>query len=112
MHRTHLKKTKFYEPNPQSRVATQRLSRNTKQPRFFDDYEHMLSVIGLIRFAMGIRENIVLKSDSYEVQELPRGLDPTRTIQQSLLTATPDRPMLRDRRIAGDVTFDRLEGKD
>lgn len=81
VHKTHLKKTKFFEPRPQSRVATQRLSRFTRQPRFFDDDEHMLSVIGMIRFAMGIRENIVLKSDSYEVQELPRGLDPTRTIQ-------------------------------
>ena len=50
--------------------------KNTKTPRFFDDYEHMLSVIGLIRFAMGIRENIVMKSDSYEVEELPSILDP------------------------------------
>ena len=41
--------------------------RNTKEPRFFDDNEHMLSIIGLIRYAMGIRENIVMKSDSYEV---------------------------------------------
>ena len=40
----------------------------------------MLSVIGMIRFAMGITENIVMKSDSYEVEELPAHLDPTRTI--------------------------------
>jgi hypothetical protein len=40
----------------------------------------MLSVIGLIRFAMGISENIVLKSDSYEVEELPKQKDLTRTI--------------------------------
>lgn len=112
VHRTHLKKTKFFEPKPESRMATQRLSRNTTQPRFFDDYDHMLSVIGLIRFAMGIRENIVLKSDSYEVQELPRGLDPTRTIQQSLLSASSERPMLRDRRIADGVKFDRLQGRE
>jgi hypothetical protein len=30
----------------------------------------MLSVVGLIRFAMGITENIVMKSDAYEVEEL------------------------------------------
>ena len=72
----------------------------------------MLSVIGMIRYAMGIRENIVVKSDSYEVQELSRGLDPTLTIQQSLLTASRDRPMMRDKRIAGDIVFDRLEGND
>ena len=40
----------------------------------------MLSVIGLIRYAMGISENIVMKSDSYSVEELPISLDPTRTI--------------------------------
>jgi hypothetical protein len=32
----------------------------------------MLSVIGLIRYAMGISENIVMANDSYEVEELPR----------------------------------------
>ena len=37
----------------------------TSEPRFFDDYDHMLSVIGLIRYAMGINENIVMASDSY-----------------------------------------------
>jgi hypothetical protein len=31
----------------------------TDTPRFFDDYEHMLSVIGMLRFAMGIPENII-----------------------------------------------------
>jgi hypothetical protein len=50
--------------------------KHTQTPRFFDDSEHMLSVIGLIRYAMGIRENIVLKSESYEVEELPISLDP------------------------------------
>ena len=46
----------------------------------------MLSVIGMIRFAMGIKENIVLSNQSYEVEELPSALDPTRTIQKSLLS--------------------------
>jgi hypothetical protein len=46
----------------------------------------MLSVIGLIRFAMGISENIVMGSDSYEVEELPAHLDVTRTIRRSLLS--------------------------
>ena len=45
----------------------------------------MLSVIGMIRFAMGIKENIVLKSDSYSVEELRPELDPTRSIRHSLL---------------------------
>ena len=67
VHRTHMKKTKFFEPRSQVRLATQRLSKNTIQARFFDDHDHMLSVVGMIRYAMGIRENIVLKSDSYEV---------------------------------------------
>ena len=48
-----------------------------------DDYEHMLSVIGMLRFAMGIPENIVEKSEVYEVEEL--AIDPRRTIQKSLL---------------------------
>lgn len=38
----------------------------------------MLSVIGLLRFAMGIPENIVEKSEVYEVEEL--SVDPRRTI--------------------------------
>ena len=49
-----------------------------------DDYEHMLSVIGMLRFAMGIPENIVEKSEVYDVEEL--AVDPRRTIQKSLLT--------------------------
>jgi len=41
-------------------------------------------VIGMLRFAMGISENIVEKSEVYEVEEL--SIDPTRTIQRSLLS--------------------------
>ena len=55
----------------------------TDQARFFDDYEHMLSVIGLIRFAMGIGENIVETNEMYEVEELEN--DPTRTIKNQYL---------------------------
>lgn len=66
----------------------------------------MLSVIGMLRFAMGIRENIVLKSDSYSVDELKPELDPTRTIQRSLLSANPDRPMLRDRHALQEISHD------
>ena len=40
----------------------------------------MLSVIGMLRFAMGISENIVTANEMYEVEELPEGLDPKRTI--------------------------------
>jgi hypothetical protein len=32
----------------------------------------MLSVIGLIRYAMGIAENIVESSDTYEIEELEK----------------------------------------
>lgn len=72
VHRSHVKKTKFFEPSSTMRQNSNRLVRHTTQPRFFDDYEHMLSVIGLIRFAMGITENIVMANDAYEVEELPR----------------------------------------
>jgi hypothetical protein len=77
VHRTHVKKTKFFTPDPYTIVGYSPIARD---PRFFDDYEHMLSVIGMIRFAMGISENIVMSSDSYVVEELPAALDPTRTI--------------------------------
>ena len=77
VHRTHVKKTKFFTPHPSTVVGNAPIRRD---PRFFDDYDHMLSVIGMIRFAMGISENIVMKSDSYIVEELPAALDPTRTI--------------------------------
>ena len=80
IHRTHVKKTKFFTPSPSSRINSEDHVKFTNDPRFFDDHEHMLSVIGLIRFAMGISENIVMGSDSYEVEELPASLDPTRTI--------------------------------
>lgn len=58
----------------------------TNEARFFDDYEHMLSVIGMLRFAMGISENIVQSSEVYEVEELPVEKDPERTIKRSLLS--------------------------
>lgn len=38
---------------------------HTDTPRFFDDYEHMLSVIGMLRFAMGIPDNIVQSHEMY-----------------------------------------------
>ena len=79
----------------------------SREPRFFDDYEHMLSVIGMIRYAMGISENIVMKSDSYEVEELPLELDVTRSIKRSLLTSSYDRPNLIDRRVLPEIPFDR-----
>ena len=91
VHRTHVKKTKFFAPEPNARLANESLVKFTSEPRFFDDYEHMLSVIGMIRYAMGISENIVMKSDSYEVEELPLSLDVTRTINRSLLTSSYER---------------------
>ena len=54
VHRTHVKKTKFFRPDSRLRKATNRMVMFTDEARFFDDYEHMLSVIGMIRFAMGI----------------------------------------------------------
>ena len=91
VHRTHVKKTKFFSPDPNARLVNESLVKFTSEPRFFDDYEHMLSVIGMIRYAMGISENIVMKSDSYEVEELPLSLDVTRTINRSLLTSSYER---------------------
>jgi len=64
VHRTHVKKTKFFEPDANSRISNASLNqvKFTRDARFFDDHEHMLSVIGMIRFAMGIKENIVLSN--------------------------------------------------
>lgn len=82
VHRSHVKKTKFFEPKPIRHNSNKQVL-HTSAPRFMDDYEHMLSVIGMLRFAMGIPENIVEKSEVYEVEEL--AVDPRRTIQRSLL---------------------------
>lgn len=76
VHRSHVKKTKFFHPRDNIRQSSQRVVQHTETPRFFDDYDHMLSVIGLIRFAMGIPENIVESNELYEVEELPKALDP------------------------------------
>ena len=59
VHRTHVKKTKFFRPDKRLRQANNKMVMHTREARFFDDYEHMLSVIGMLRFAMGIQENIV-----------------------------------------------------
>jgi hypothetical protein len=67
VHRSHVKKTKFYQPRELIRQHSQRVVQHTTTPRFFDDYDHMLSVIGLLRFAMGIPENIVEANELYEV---------------------------------------------
>lgn len=64
VHRSHVKKTKFFQPR-MLRHNSNRVSLHTNTPRFFDDYEHMLSVIGLIRFGMGISENIIQYSEVY-----------------------------------------------
>jgi hypothetical protein len=69
VHRSHVKKTKFFEPRDIRRQVDKKLM-STPVSRFFDDYEHMLSVIGLIRFGLGIGENIVEMSEVYDVQEL------------------------------------------
>lgn len=80
IHRSHIKKTKFFIPRPKTRKTQEgrQQGMHTEHARFFDDYEHMLSVIGLIRFAMGIGENIVEASENYDVEELKD--DPRRTI--------------------------------
>ena len=73
VHRTHVKKTKFFCPRSDSRINNPANTsvKFSRDPRFFDDYDHMLSVIGLLRFSMGITENIVMSNQSYEVEELP-----------------------------------------
>jgi hypothetical protein len=67
----------------------------------------MLSVIGLLRFAMGITENIVMANDAYEVEELPRQKDLQRTIQKSLLTLEKNDSYLLDKRVVKEIPFDR-----
>jgi len=103
IHRSHVKKTKFFEPRASVRQSSNKLVRFTSQPRFFDDYEHMLSVIGLIRFAMGIPENIVMANDAYDVEELPRQPDLQRTIQKSLLSLESSQGMLRDKKVIREI---------
>ena len=76
VHRSHIKKTKFFSPRASLRMSSQKKVLFTNEARFFDDYEHMLSVIGMLRFAMGISENIIEKNEVYEVEELPKELDP------------------------------------
>ena len=39
---------------------------------------------------MGISENIIEKNEVYEVEELPKELDPQRTIKRSLLKQATD----------------------
>lgn len=58
---------------------------------------------------MGISENIVMKSDSYEVEELQS--DPTRTIKKTLLSSSYDRPGLPERRVVKEIPFDREDQK-
>lgn len=87
VHRSHVKKTKFFEPRDIRRQVDKKLM-TTPVSRFFDDYEHMLSVIGLIRFGLGIGENIVEMSEVYDVQELED--DPTRTIKKSYLSQSSE----------------------
>jgi hypothetical protein len=67
----------------------------------------MLSVIGLIRFAMGISENIVMANEAYEVEELPQLKDMQRTIQKSLLTLEKKDQLLIDKRVVKEIPFDR-----
>ena len=71
-----LQKTKFFKPRPKLRAASKGKVMFTDQARFMDDYDHVLSVIGLLRFAMGISENIVQASETYEIEELPMEKDP------------------------------------
>lgn len=54
VHRTHIKKTKFFKPRKELRKSGNKIVKFTEEPRFFDDYDHMLSVLGMLRFAMGI----------------------------------------------------------
>lgn len=91
------------------RKANNKIVKVTDQARFFDDYEHMLSVIGLIRFAMGISENIVMGNEAYEVEELPKVKDLERTIQKSLLSIEKNNERLLDKKVVKEIPFDRKE---
>ena len=65
IHDNFVKKTAFFTP----RKEFVRYDEGWFTPRFFDDYEHMLSIIGLIRFALCIRENIVEHAENIELLE-------------------------------------------
>lgn len=56
---------------------------------------------------MGIPENIVMKSEAYDVEELPIKKDLQRTIQKSLLAVEKDQPLLADKRVVKEIPFDR-----
>ena len=60
-----VKKTDWFEP----RRETARKDMGLTQPRFFDDHEHMLSVIGLLRYALQIRENMIDSEGIMQVLE-------------------------------------------
>ena len=55
VHDNYVKKTDFFKP--------------TTGPLFYNDYDLMLSVIGLIRFVLQIRENMVESHDNIEFIE-------------------------------------------
>lgn len=61
----------------------------------------------MIRFAMGITENIVMKNEAYEVEELPRLKDFERTIQKNLLTVEKKDNLLIDKRVMREIPFQR-----
>lgn len=65
IHENFVKKTKFFVPKP----SMARYDEGQLAPRFFDDYEHMLSIVGLLRFALWIRENIVENAENIELIE-------------------------------------------
>ena len=88
-----MKKTAFFEP----KVSRRRGS--LAGAMFFDDYEHMLSVIGLLRFALNIPENMVMSSETYEV------------IEREERKAFIDRHLLETEHIHKEIPYHRKEAR-
>lgn len=62
IHENYVKRTSFFKPKMVSVPINY-------TPKFYDDYSHIQAVIGLIRFAMNIEDNIVLRSSTYKLDE-------------------------------------------
>lgn len=112
MHENYLKKTNFYSPRDSLREHGEKVVQFAKRARFFDDFDHMLSVIGLLRFAMGIPENIIEKSEYYEV--IDEQIEGPNSIKQSMKLASGKGENLKiaDQRIFKQLTVERSDIKE
>ncbi len=62
LHANHVKKSKFLMPSQLSGPLC-RYKEKSMPILFYEDYEHMLGVVGLIRFALQLEESMVARQD-------------------------------------------------